>query len=246
MSELTSEGRRAILGYPATPDEDLLDVSPDEFRAGWSPRFGTRNPEPMRIPFWDGMIRSGISASQARQAFEQRYTLQEHFAPIWCAQRFGQSMTFLDDGQIVQIGGEHEDFYDSDFCIYNDVIVHDASGNIAIYGYPESVFPPTDFHSATVLGGRIVVIGSLGYRGERRAGETPVYEVDVGTFRIRPLETRGERPGWIYGHRATRLSPREIQVSGGTVVTVVEGKEVHAENGRAFVLDVEEGVWRAE
>src|ERR1700738_287739 len=29
--DLTSEGRREILGYPADPDEDLLDVSQDEF-----------------------------------------------------------------------------------------------------------------------------------------------------------------------------------------------------------------------
>jgi hypothetical protein len=34
-------------------------------------------------------------------------------------QRFGQSLTLLPDCRAVQIGGEHEDWYDADFCIYN-------------------------------------------------------------------------------------------------------------------------------
>jgi hypothetical protein len=245
-SELTSEGQRAILGYPATPDEDLLDVSPDEYRSGWSRHFGTGNPERMSIPFWSGMIQSGIGASQARHAFEERYGLQERLAPIWCAQRFGQSMTFLDDGRIVQIGGEHEDGYDPDFCIFNDVIIHDVARNVALYGYPESVFPPTDFHSATVLSGQIFVIGSLGYAEARRIGETPVYGLDINTLQMRPLETSGEKPGWIYGHRATRLSAREIRVTGGTVVTLADGRQVHTRSEGVFVLDVEDRVWRLE
>jgi hypothetical protein len=45
-------------------------------------------------------------------------------------------------------GGEHEDFYDPDFCIYNDVFVHERDGSVAIYGYPESVFPPTDYDAS--------------------------------------------------------------------------------------------------
>ena len=43
--------------------------------------------------------------------------------PVWCFSRFGTSLTELPDGRFVQIGGEHEDFYDPDFCIYNDVTV---------------------------------------------------------------------------------------------------------------------------
>ena len=61
------------------------------------------------------------------------------------AQRFGQSLTLLPDGPALQFGGEHEDYYDPDFCIYNDVFVHEGDGSITIYGYPESAFPPRVF-----------------------------------------------------------------------------------------------------
>ncbi|KAK4449002.1 hypothetical protein QBC34DRAFT_300250 [Podospora aff. communis PSN243] len=43
--------------------------------------------------------------------------------PSWCFDRFGRTTTWLEDGRIVFIGGEHEDWYDPDFCIYNDVVV---------------------------------------------------------------------------------------------------------------------------
>jgi hypothetical protein len=57
---------------------------------------------------------------------------------------------------------------------------------------------------------------------------------------------RGELPGWIYGHRAARLGPNEIRVSGGTVVTTDGAGEVHAENSRTFVLDLGRLLWRRE
>ena len=43
------------------------------------------------------------------------------------------------------MGGEHEDFYDPDFCIYNDVVVYDGHGDFTIYGYPKEVFPSHGF-----------------------------------------------------------------------------------------------------
>jgi hypothetical protein len=49
-------------------------------------------------------------------------------------------------GSVVEIGGEHEDWYDPDFSIYNDVFVYDGRGKIQIYSYPEKEFPPADFH----------------------------------------------------------------------------------------------------
>ena len=103
----------------------------------------------------------------------QHYADVKVRSPVWCAQRFGQSITFLEDGRVVQVGGEHEDSYDPDFCIYNDVFVHEGEA-IRIHGYPEDVFPPTDFHTATLLGREIVLIGSLGYVGTRKLGVTPV------------------------------------------------------------------------
>jgi hypothetical protein len=40
------------------------------------------------------------------------------------------SLTLLPDGRAIQIGGEHEDYYDPDFCIYNDVFVHEPDRSI--------------------------------------------------------------------------------------------------------------------
>lgn len=241
--ELTSEGRRAILGYPPDSDAELLRVSVDEFRRFRSPRFGRRNPEKMNNLFWEGMIRSGLNAYQAVVHVKgaDHYLAGNH--PVWCAQRFGQSLTFLEDGRIVQIAGEHEDGSDPDFCIYNDVFVHDPAGAVSIYGYPKAVFPPTDFHSATLIGRYIYVIGSLGYQGTRRHGETPVYRLDVDTLQMERLQTTGDKPGWIYEHRAIRSGAHEIKITGGKVVTSDGGREVHSENVATFVLDIGCLVW---
>ncbi len=253
--ELSTEGRRAILGYPSEPDIGLLTVSASEFRQWRSRRFGAHNPSTMNIPFWEAMIRSGITAYEAGQLFavedkawfkigRRRTSAQE--TPIWCAQRFGQSITFMPDGRIIQVAGEHEDYYDRDFCIYNDVFVHEHAGRIKIYGYPEAAFPPTDFHTATRMGSHIYLLGSLGYSGKRRYGETPVYRLDSESFQIDRLETTGDQPGWIFNHRATQISDCEIEVRGGKVVTQTDGEEHHSKNTTAFVLDIERRVWRVK
>lgn len=80
----------------------------------------------------------------------------------------------MPDGRAVHIGGEHEDYYDPDFFIYNDVTVVGPDGSIKIRGYSRGVFPPTDFHSATLAGDAILIIGRLGYPDQRVAGRTPV------------------------------------------------------------------------
>jgi ankyrin repeat protein len=246
-AELSDSGRRALLEYPPEPEwEDALaTVSPEDFERDFTRSFGASNPERMPRPFWESMIRCGVSAYRARLRFEEQPfgSLEE---PVWCAQRFGQSLTMLPDGRIVQIGGEHEDFYDRDFCIYNDVFVHERDGSITIFGYPESVFPPSDFHTATLIGDWIYVIGSLGYQGTRRYGETPVYRLDLRTFQMDCLDTRGEVPGWIYEHRAVALSSSEIRVWSGTVVTQGDGKEAYDPNLNAFVLDLDHLLWRRE
>jgi hypothetical protein len=172
--ELNGEGQRAILGFPPEPNLDLLDISADLFEQGRSRRCGTRNPEMMNNPFWEAMIRSGVNAYQAGNLFGIDNKFDGKYMPIWCAQRFGQSLTFLPDGRIVQVAGKHEDHYDPDFCIYNDVFVHSPDGSVTIYGYPESVFAPTDFHTATLIGDFIYLIGPLGYPKDRRYWETSV------------------------------------------------------------------------
>lgn len=239
-ADISHDGRRAILGLRDGADDALSKVSSADFQRAFTRSFGKANPERMSVPFWEAMVRCGASAYQARTRFESGPLAQ----PVWCAQRFGQSLTLLPDGRAVQIGGEHEDFYDADFCIYNDVFVHEPDGAVAIHGYPESVFPPTDFHTATLIGDFIYVIGSLGYQGTRRYGETPVVRLDTRTLRMDRLEARGEAPGWIYKHRASAVGPHEIEIRGGKMVTADGEKESHEANDARFVLDVDRLFWR--
>jgi ankyrin repeat protein len=240
--QLYHERQRILIGLGEVSVDRLLDISKPEFLAGRSPRFGTANPERIVEPFWLAMIRAGVNAFQGAQDFFPTNDVR----PVWCAQRFGQSLTRLPDGRVLQIGGEHEDYYDEDFCIYNDVFVHHPSGAIEIYGYPEEVFPPTDFHSATLVGKHVYVIGSLGYQGTRRFGHTPVYRLDADTLRLERLHPTGEAPGWISRHRAVHISSNEIHIAGGNIAVDHGGAESHLANDRIFVLDTAKLAWRRE
>jgi len=243
IRELHREGQRALLGLPADTDRSLVEsVAVSDFARGRDRRFGTRNPELMNEPFWQAMIRAGVGAYAALDIFGEQSPNQRR--PVWCAERYGQSITFLNDGRIVQIGGEHEDSYDPDFCIYNDVFVHHADGRIDIYGYPEATFAPTDFHTATLIGRHIFVIGSLGYAGTRVYGHTPVYRLDIATFSMERIDCSGGAPGWIHRHLARALSPTEIEITSGKIITSVGGTEEANVNDRTFVLDIERRVWR--
>ncbi|MBR0345167.1 MAG: ankyrin repeat domain-containing protein, partial [Rudaea sp.] len=128
---LPFEMRRALAGLPSTPELRLLQASEDEFQRGWHRRFGIANPEEMTEPFWRNMVVSGVSGYEAENRFTERTAHGRE--PVWCAQRFGQSITFLADGRVIQIGGEHEDSYDPDFCIYNDVFVHEIDGSFRMF-----------------------------------------------------------------------------------------------------------------
>ncbi|HSH78293.1 MAG TPA: ankyrin repeat domain-containing protein, partial [Herpetosiphonaceae bacterium] len=193
---------------------DPLNLSRTVYLAGKAPRFGAANPEVMDVPFWHAMVRSRISAYEARQRFYD--TESDDDTPVWCCVHFGRTLTALPDGRYVEIAGEHEDYYDRDFCIYNDAIVYDGAGTFTLYGYPEEVFPPTDFHSATLAGAYIYLIGSAGYRGTRRVGETPVYRLALESWRIERVATHGEQPGWISRHTAAYdAASRQIVVRGG-------------------------------
>lgn len=246
-ADLSSAARRTLLGLdPEASDEPLRDVSREEFERGRRPRTGRANPERIDEPFWAAMLRAGVSAYRARCWFVGgRYEPQ---GAVWCADRFGMSVTPLPDGRIVAIGGEHEDAYDPDFHIYNDVIVRDAAGGFTIHGYPHDVFPPTDFHTATLLDGAIFVIGGLGYHGQRKYGTTPVHRLDLETLRIEPVATIGDPPGWLYEHRADVAGPGVIVVRGGTrVLAPAEGggpREAYEPNEATFALDVRTGAWR--
>jgi ankyrin repeat protein len=238
--DLSHSGKRSLLGFPPNSHYFLMDCDTDQFRSAPTRRFGAANPEAMAEPFWTAMIACGLSAAEAAQLFKFR----PEVGTIWCAQRFGQSVTNLEDGRIVLIGGEHEDYYDEDFCIYNDVFIHEPGGSVRILGYPKEIFAPTDFHTATQIGEFIYVVGGLGYPESRRIGETPVYEFSLRDFGMRRLVTTGDAPGWIYKHRAHAAASAEIRVESGVFIGSREGRGGEHINEHSFVLNVTKLVWR--
>lgn len=182
-------------------------------------RPGVDNPEDLTTPYRVAVIRAGSSAYSAREHFgEERrpfateslwevlkgiFDHSERPSPpvYWCFARFGQSATLVPGGRCILIGGEHEDSYDPDFYIYNDVVVFHPDGEIQIFGYPHEVFEPTDFHTATLVGEHIWIIGGLGYKHQRE-GTIPVYRLDLQTYRIERLTTTGDVPPRLYKHQA--------------------------------------------
>jgi ankyrin repeat protein len=236
-SELSTEAKRAILGFH---DTDTWTVSEQEYQEACQPRFGRSNPELVNYPFWNEMVRNGHSAYHARMQFGDTHS---NATPVWCFSRFGMSFNELPDGRFVQIGGEHEDFYDPDFYIYNDVIVHESTGHFQIRIYPQEVFPPTDFHSATYVNGFIYIVGGLGYQGWRRFNTTPVYRLCCQTWKIEQVESFGEKPGWIFKHEASTEGKTAILVSGGESCREIKGKEKVFENRDAFRLDLTRMIW---
>jgi ankyrin repeat protein len=240
---LSNEGRRVLAGLaPDASEEPLRSVSAEAFRRARTPRFGKTNPEEIQEPFWQAMIRAGVNGYAATNYFAGPSSHGNE--PVWCAERFGQTVTLLPDGRAIQIGGEHEDFYDPDFCIYNDVFVHESDGSIRIYGYPEAIFPPTDFHTATLFNGFIYIIGGLGY-GREIIRETPVFRLHLGNFEIERLHVPGDSPGWIHRHHAALGPSQEILIRRGQIVTMVDHQQVHTDNARTFVLDLTRMQWRS-
>ena len=204
----------------------------------------------MRFEHWEWMVRTGKSAWAARNelGFEPHY---EH-NPDWCFSRFGMSRTAMSDGRTICVGGEHEDFYDADFCIYNDVVllrpqggkpaVDLVSGDVEIFGYPEAIFPPTDFHSATMAADRIFIIGRLGYDGKRDPEFTPVLALDFTTYEIATVKTKGPYPGWVYKHHAAYdAGLHAIDVRSGNIY--VPGASKETPNYAAYRLHLDGLRW---
>lgn len=221
-------------------------VSAEEFAQGRPRRFGVNNPEPMRIPFWERMVRSAasprtVAEEQSHDPFGQ--------GPVWCFQRDGMSSTLYGDHWTICIGGQHEISCDPNWTIYNEVIVWNPNGELGIFGYPKDVFPPTCFHSATLLEDQIVIIGGLGYPEDLEYWRTPVHILDLKHLSIREVETTGNGPGWIFGHEARLASLQDrwfnplsklIGISGGEIIDE-SGKIVP--NSDEYWLDVETMRW---
>ncbi|HEU4328605.1 MAG TPA: hypothetical protein VFS21_36040 [Roseiflexaceae bacterium] len=243
-------------------------ISEEQYHAQKTQQFGAANPEQMDMPFWVFMVQRGWIAYQARMQFDSAYrrwidayrALGErreageqvpdepdlphpgYGPPVWCFKRFGMTVARLPDGRALFIAGEHEDFYDPDFCIYNDVIAVDRDLRVTIYGYPKESFPPTDFHTATLVGDtEVYIIGNLGYLDERQAGATPVYRLDTETMQITAVPTSGNNPGWISRHQATYNPKRNtIRLSGGQIWTK---RGSLRENKRVYTLDLASMIW---
>jgi hypothetical protein len=216
-------------------------ITADLFRKWRSATRGAANPQSMTNPVWKWLIESRLNAYQANQLFSEESALTA--GPGWCFERFGQSTTQLPDGRSIYIAGEHEDSYDPDFFIYNDVVVSSPAGEIEIFGYATDAFPPTDFHSATLVGQQIIVLGNLGYVNDRRADVTQVLSLDLEGWRMSPIRTEGTGPGWIHEHDA-RLSDdaSAIIISGGKIDRCDE--ESLVENLDDWRLSI--GDWRWE
>ncbi|MBZ0294397.1 MAG: hypothetical protein K8L99_17675, partial [Anaerolineae bacterium] len=181
---LDTEARAIFLGGDEYGD-GLAGISLEQYRLDPYARPGRADPEDITNDYRVAMVRSVATAWRARKRFDDEFQYDEG-CPVpgvrrpdipWCFQRFGQSITLLPDGRRILIAGEHEDGYDSDFWIYNDVTVLHPDGRVQVFGYPDDVFEPTDFHTATLWGGCIWIVGGLGYTWQRD-GSIPVYRLD--------------------------------------------------------------------
>ncbi len=219
-----------------------MPVSRDEFLQQRAAIRGEANPQPMRFALWEELVRSGESAWHAGQ----RYGSDEYpTSPGWCFDRFGMSRTRLPDGRIICIAGEHEDHYDPDFFIYNDVIVIQPDGTPDICGYSKESFLPTDFHAATLVGDAIFIIGGLGYPSDRGKRATPVHRLDLASMRIDRLAPTGSSPAWIFGHRA-EIAPDgvSIRIGGGEISAFdSSGTETLTKNEQTFSFNAMQNTW---
>ena len=233
------------------PDEEEEPkwLPPEEFKKQCGRTYGVTNPEPRGAgnTFVQEMMKGMWSAYKARSVHETPALMEDDSdTPVWCFHRFGTSITRISEGRYVLIGGEHEDSYDPDFMIYNDVVVFDMkpTGGLSgyqMYAYPVADFPPTDFHTATLLPGEdaVLIIGNVGYSSQRVAGSTPVYRLGLQTMAIHAVPTSGACPGWIGRHVAwLDVSRKCIVLEGGDVYNAGMN-----ENTSTFLLHLPSNVW---
>lgn len=218
-----------------------MEITRELFQQQRSRQFGNANPERMEIAFWEWMVRKCEGPYRVRELFSVPFKPED--GPIWTFSRMGATRTGLPDGRMISVGGEYDDYYDPDFCIYNDVIVQGPADQIEIYGYPADLFPPTDFHTATLVDERIVIIGCLGYKQSRRPGQTPVYSLELGDYHIAEVPTSGENPGWIFKHQADLDANGVITIRGGEVIQISGDKQRYRRSLDDYTLDTGSWTW---
>lgn len=239
--------RRRELCKAVQPLVEEYQITPELFFIWRTPRFGTINPTDLTNPVWHFMIKTKLWADAYLQYFVPdddilKSKLEEE-SPTWTFDRMGMSETTLDDGRIIYIAGEHEDWYDENFQIYNDVIIEQPDGTLTILGYPKEVFPPTDFHSATLVNNQIIIIGSLSYPEDRLLNTTKVFVLSLDDFSIRQVFPTGECPNWIFDHEAIlSYDKKSVAISKGRV----NGDEISSllPNLDEWELDIERWEWR--
>jgi hypothetical protein len=208
-----------------------ITLTNSDFEKHRTYRVGKSNPEPCLPPFWSEQMRDGRYSKLEALGYEA-----DEENPVWSFSRFGRTATVLPDGRMVLVAGEHEDHYDADFCIYADVTVLGADGKVEHFIYPKDVFPPTDFHTATLVEDQIWLIGCLGYPEQRKDNQTQVLLLSTLDFSITSLETSGASPGWIHRHRAV-LTEDGILVTGGKI------EPRYRDNRSTYLLNLETLVW---
>lgn len=197
--------------------------------------------ESLGLTMRGGILKSSYGPYRARDLFQVPMNREE--GPIWNFDRMGMSKTVLPDGRVIHIAGEHEDHYDPDFFIYNDIVVFGSNNQIEIYGYPKDIFPPTDFHTATLIGNTIIIIGCLGYPEQRRPGHTPVYSLNLDDYSIKELATSGQSPSWIFGHVAELQPDGTILIEEGEIVIDSNSQRHIAKNVECFSFDPNTLIW---
>ncbi len=205
-----------------------------------------KNPTDKTNLFYQWVIKHNLDAWSIRKIIIDNYAQAKRFEtpPLWCQARMGQSRTLLPDGRIVLIAGEYEDYYDPDFCIYNDVSVINTDGTIETYNYSKTFFPPTDFHTATLIDSgedqHILIVGSLSYPNDRQYSHTPVHRLDTQNFKIERVATRNSM-GWINHHRA-RLQDNRIVITGGQLL--IDDIAPLLDNIDTWVLNLNTLIWK--
>lgn len=94
-----------------------MTITPEMFDAQRSRRFGSANPERMRLEFWEWTVRGRERLpADGGLASASPYGARKHFGrdgdystPVWTFSRMGESRTRLPDGRVICVGGEHED-----------------------------------------------------------------------------------------------------------------------------------------
>jgi hypothetical protein len=171
-------------------DQDNLDESKKISSYDAYARYGISNPELVNSHFYKFMIQHpDYSAYDGKKKFNLELTERT----IYSFQRFMQSSIVLSDGRKIYVGGEHEDGYDPDFFIYNDIVVIDGK-NINIYLYPPEIFPPIENAKLEEKNGKLIIKDGTRYRTDYTSMNNTKkyvsivndknYILDLNTFKI--------------------------------------------------------------